>query len=93
MEVLSCIRLRSPAIGPPVVTVAGSTNLFGVRQGQTLVVSNGGVVGENFNAGRGSAVSVLSGGSVGNNLEAVAATVRVQGGNVRHGDCVRRKRG
>ena len=71
-----------PAIGSPVVTAAGSSNLFGVRQGQTLIVSNGGSVGENFNAGRGSTITVLPGATVGNNLEAVGATVRAQGGNL-----------
>jgi hypothetical protein len=52
---------------------------MGVRDGQTLIVGDGGTIIENFNAGRGSRVRVLPGGQVGNNLEAVAATVDVQG--------------
>ena len=52
-----------------------------IRTGQTLVVIDGGAVGDNFRAGWGSTV-VVTGGQVGSNFEAIGAQVRITGGSV-----------
>lgn len=51
----------------------------GLRTGQTLVVSEGGVVGDNFNAEHGSRI-VINGGQVGENFEVVGAEVSLTAG-------------
>jgi len=70
-----------PAIGPP--TITASTDLVppGIRQGQTLQVDVGGIVGDNFGAGWGSVVNVV-GGVVGVNMEATGAAVTISSGTV-----------
>jgi hypothetical protein len=54
---------------------------LGVRNGQTLIVNDGGVVGDNFNSGLGSTV-LVTGGQLGANFEAVGAQVIISGGSV-----------
>jgi hypothetical protein len=78
------ITLRAaalPPIGPAQISVPSDPAPYGIRAGQTLTVSSGGAVGDEFQAGRGSTVDV-TGGSVGENLEAVHATVNISGGTV-----------
>jgi hypothetical protein len=70
-----------PPVGPSVITASTDAIPLGIRQGQTLVVDPGGMVGDNFNAGRGSTVNV-TGGTVGNYLEVVEATVTISDGSV-----------
>ena len=67
-------------IGPSTITASDGLVPLGIRQGQTLIVDDGGSVGDNFNAGWGSSVDVLPGGAVGENLEAVGAEVNILGG-------------
>jgi len=68
-------------IGPAVITVPGEVAPLGIRNGQTLIVENGGVVADHFNAGAGSSVQVI-GGQVGDNFEATTALVTISGGTV-----------
>jgi hypothetical protein len=70
-----------PLIGPAVVNVPSDAVPKGVRQGQTLIVGEGGVIRDNYNVGWNSALEV-AGGQVGDGLEAVGASVTVSGGNV-----------
>ncbi|TWT34044.1 hypothetical protein KOR34_38800 [Posidoniimonas corsicana] len=69
-----------PAIGPTLITASTDLVPAGIRAGQTLVVDDGAVVGDNFNAGWGSTVHIQPGGQVGRNLEAVGATINMTGG-------------
>ncbi len=78
---LTLIRSAEPAPGPAVINAPGDPVPLGVRAGQTLNVSDGGTVGDNFNAGSGSVV-VISGGAVGSNFEALSAQVDISGGTV-----------
>ncbi len=84
-----------PAIGPATITTPDDPVPLGIRAGQTLVVEDGGAVGDHFNAGWGSTVEV-TGGQVGENFEAVGATVNISGGqigeefDVYQGSCKRR---
>lgn len=71
-----------PAIGPSLIIGPGQSAPLGIRTGQSLQVDNGGVIGANFNAGRGSMLIINSGGSVGQNLEIVHAEVDIAGGTV-----------
>jgi len=71
----------SPPVGPAVIMLPADPAPLGVHSGQTLVVEEGGLLGENFNAGWGSTVQINA-GQVGNNFEAVGAHVTVSGGTV-----------
>ncbi len=71
-----------PSVGPAVLSALADPLPLGIRAGQRLVVESGGVVGNNFNAGRGSTVHVKEGGTVGYNFEAVGASVDISGGSV-----------
>ena len=71
-----------PIIGPASINASSQPVPLGIRQGQTLTVAAGGIVGRSFNAAAGSTVHVSSGGVVGDNFEAVGATVTVDGGVV-----------
>ncbi|MCA9262794.1 MAG: hypothetical protein KDA60_03055 [Planctomycetales bacterium] len=82
IQTLYLRRTELPAIGAPLITAPSDFVPVGIRDGQTLVVEDGGVVGNNFNAGWGSTVVVDDGGLVGNNFEAVGATVQVLGGTI-----------
>ncbi len=76
------IRLEQtaePVNTPALINVPTDAAPLGIRGGQTLVLHDGGVLPENFNAGRGSTVQI-EGGTVGLNLEAVDADVIVNGG-------------
>ena len=71
-----------PPVGPA-QTVASAGNLpTGIRRGQTLVVDNGGIVGDDFSAGVDSIVNVNQGGKIGDNFEATGAEVTISGGQV-----------
>ncbi|MCH7752458.1 MAG: hypothetical protein IH898_09935, partial [Planctomycetes bacterium] len=79
---LTLIAAAIAPVGPAVITLPSDPAPLGIRTGQTLVVDNGGILGDNFNAGWGSVVEVNAGGQVGNNLEAVGAQVTISGGSV-----------
>jgi len=70
-----------PPVGPGVIVVPSDPVPQGVRTAQVLVVDDGGVVDDSFNAGWGSTV-VVAGGQVGNNFEAVGAQVTVSSGSL-----------
>lgn len=71
-----------PSVGPAVIDVSNQYfPLLGVRGGQTLVVREGGVLNDHFNAGWGSTVQVI-GGQVGDNFESLAAEITISGGSV-----------
>jgi hypothetical protein len=53
-----------------------------IRGDQVLTLNNGGVLGNNFMAGRQSTINVEAGASVGANLEAIGATVNIRGGKI-----------
>jgi len=75
-----------PPVGPPIVTLPDDALPVSIRAGQTLVVNNGGVVGDNFNVDWGGTV-IVDGGQLGNNFEAVGAHVTILDGTVeRHFD-------
>ena len=78
---LTLHRTALPAIGPPVIVVPTDPVPLGIREGQTVIVNEGGVVGNNFNAGRGS-TTVVTGGSVGRNLELAGATLVASAGTI-----------
>ncbi len=80
-ETLTLKSSESPPVGPPLITASTDPVPFGIRQGQVLVVDNGGVVEHTFNAGPASKVTVEEGGVVGDNFEAVDAEVTVSGGS------------
>jgi len=71
-----------PPVGPVRITASTDPLPRGIRQGQTLMVDNGGIVPENFSAGFGSKVIVEAGGSMGTNFEAVAADVNIASGSI-----------
>jgi hypothetical protein len=81
------IRLvRGPghAAGPSTINVPAAVAPFGIHSGQSLVLSPGGTIGENFVAGWGSRLTV-HGGDVGGNLQVNGATVAMDGGRIRGG--------
>jgi hypothetical protein len=71
-----------PPVGPKLITASAGPLPLGIRGGQRMVVDAGGVVGENFHAGRGSVVQVEPGADIGDNFEAIGAVVLVSGGSV-----------
>lgn len=75
------LQTTPPTNAPAVINVPNDSAPLGIRDGQTLVVDEGGVVPDNFNAGRGSKIRV-EGGMIGQNLEAVDAGVVVNGGSI-----------
>ncbi|QDT75730.1 hypothetical protein [Lacipirellula limnantheis] len=79
---LKIVKSRAPGVGPAMIIVTGPSTLRGIRSGQSLLVEQGGELGNNFNADVGSALTIRAGGSTGNNLEAVGATVDVRGGTL-----------
>lgn len=70
-----------PAVGPATIIVPNDAAPLGIRSGQTLIVNEGAIVGNNFNAGVGSSVQI-NGGEVGINFEAVGAQVSISGGSL-----------
>ncbi len=54
----------------------------GLRNGQTLIVDDGGDVPDNFNSDVGSAMTVMSGATVGYGFEALGSSVRITGGTI-----------
>jgi len=79
---VSLVAATLPPVGPPLIVASADVIPQGIRRGQTLRVDEGGAVGDDFNAGHGSAVDVASDGSVGRNFEAVGAEVTVSGGAI-----------
>jgi len=70
-----------PPIGPANIVLPNDPLPLGLRTGQMLVVNNGGVVGDDFNADLGSVVNII-GGQVGSNFEAMGVDVTISGGTV-----------
>lgn len=70
-----------PAAGPSVIRVPTDPVPLGLRSGQTLLLSDGGDLGDDFTADFGSVIR-MSGGRVGNGLKAVGSLVNVTGGEI-----------
>jgi hypothetical protein len=81
---LSLKRTVTPTLGPALIQVPIDAAPPGIRGAQTLVLETGGIVGNGFNAGRGS-TTVIRGGTFRSNFEAVAASVHVAGGQIGEG--------
>jgi hypothetical protein len=81
MTSATLVSASLPPVGSSSVDLPGSPAPPGIRDGQTLNVLNGGQVGDNFNAGWGSALHLSPGGRIGKNLEALG-TVEVLGGSI-----------
>ncbi len=71
----------TPPVGPAVIQIPTQSAPAGIRAGQTLVLGNGGTIGDRFRMGWGSTLTV-TGGKIGDNLEAVGAQVTVAGGAI-----------
>ncbi len=69
------------APGPTVIHLPNDAAPRGLATGQSLFVSAGGVVGDDFNADWGS-VLTMDGGRLGGGFEAVGALVNVMGGSI-----------
>jgi len=78
---LTLTNAALPAVGPELLSTPGDPVPLGIRDGQTLVVNDGGNLGDNFNMGFGSKL-ILRGGQVGRNVEAVGSEVTISGGSV-----------
>lgn len=74
-------RTAEPANSPATINVPGVAAPLGIRDGQTLTLTEGGVLDDNFNVGRGSRL-IINGGTVGQNLEAVDAYVEINNGAI-----------
>ena len=70
-----------PERGPAVIHVPTDPAPPGLRTGQTLVVSTGGALPDNFTAGWGTAVNI-EGGDVGDFFQATGALVNISGGTI-----------
>lgn len=79
---LSLVSSALPPVGPMLITASTDPVPLGIREGQTLVVDSGGVVGDNFVAGFGSTLVIEDGGVAGNVLKTVGAEVTISGGSV-----------
>jgi hypothetical protein len=73
----------TPIPGPTIVRVPTDAAPMGLRTGQLLYLSDGGNLGDDFNADWGSVVNI-DGGRVGTHFEAVGALVNVTGGALGH---------
>jgi hypothetical protein len=78
---LSLQTVAIPAAGPSVIRVPTDPVPLGLRSGQTLVLSDGGDLGDDFTADFGSVIR-MSGGRVGNGLKVVGSLVNITGGEV-----------
>ncbi|MFO0899768.1 MAG: hypothetical protein U0836_20250 [Pirellulales bacterium] len=67
---------------PGTIHVPPEADPRSIRDGQTLILDNGGVVGDLFRAGRGSTV-IMNGGQLGAGSAAIGAKVEIHGGQVR----------
>lgn len=71
-----------PPLSAATIQVPGDPPPTSVRDGQTLRVEQGGVVGDYVTAGNGSRVEVYAGGSIGDEFEVAGAEVIVDGGEI-----------
>ncbi len=78
--VLRFIRSAVPTL-PSAITVPTDTAPYGAGAGQTVILEDGGELGDNFLAGHDSIVEIR-GGKVGNNFEADRSQVTITGGHV-----------
>jgi hypothetical protein len=67
-----------PPIGPAVIIVPNDPVPVGIREGQTLIVDDGGVV-EGLKAGWGSQIEILGGETSG--IDAVGSRIKIRGGS------------
>ena len=79
---LTLVRTELPTVGPLLITAPHEHVPLGIRQGQTLIVKSGGVIGRNFIAAAGSTVRIEPGATVDQNFEAVGADVEIRGGTI-----------
>jgi hypothetical protein len=72
-----------PPVGSSMITVPASPAPLGIRQGQTLVLSQGGLVGDTsgFTAGPGSTL-LMTGGEIRVGFKAIGATANISDGHV-----------
>ena len=70
-----------PPVSPPNIVLPTDTKPSGLRDGQTLTINEGGILGDEFNASWGSTV-MLSGGTIGDNFEAVGADITILSGTI-----------
>ena len=78
---LSLQAAEVPAAGPVVIRLPSDPIPQGLRSGQTLLMADGGVLGDQFTADWGSIVR-MSGGHIGNRFQAVGSFVNINGGTV-----------
>jgi hypothetical protein len=70
-----------PAAGPMVIRLPSDPVPLGLRPGQTLLISDGGELGDYFTTDWGSTVR-MTGGRIDQNFKAVGSFVNISGGNV-----------
>ena len=78
------LTLRRTSLPPPASTsyyVPNDPAPVGLRTGQSLVLEDGGALGNQFNANWGTAVTI-NGGRIGDDFEANGAVVNISGGTV-----------
>ncbi len=75
------LQAADVANGPAIINVPAVAAPSGVHYGQTLNLSDGGTLNDDFNAGWGGTVNV-GGGQIGSNFEAAGATVTVFAGSI-----------
>jgi hypothetical protein len=78
--VLTLRAAALPPVGPATINVPNDPAPPGIRQGQTLTLSEGGQLNPYFVAGPGSTL-LITGGTGSGDMEAVGATVNISGGN------------
>ncbi|MEM9660469.1 MAG: hypothetical protein AAF961_19060, partial [Planctomycetota bacterium] len=78
---LTLTAADTPTIDTETIMLPGDSVPRGIRNGQTLILEDGGQLGDNFTAIEGSAVHIR-GGFVGERLQAAGAEVTVSGGEV-----------
>ncbi|QDS97632.1 hypothetical protein [Adhaeretor mobilis] len=74
-----------PEVGPRHILASQDAVPYGIRQGQTLTIDAGAIVGHSFTAGPGSRVDILPGGYLAKDSQAVGATVNLRGGTIASG--------
>jgi hypothetical protein len=77
---ITLVRAQLPQL-PAAYQIPSDAAPRGVGMNQTLTVSNGGALGDNFQAGAGSVVTI-QGGTVGSNFEAAGNIVNISGGQI-----------
>jgi hypothetical protein len=71
----------APTTGPTTISVPNDPAPLGIRSGQSLTLSAGGKLAENFTAGWGSSLTITD-GQVEGNLKAIGANIQMTGGSL-----------